>query len=81
MILVINAVIPVEETKMKRYTPDPREIEYDEILPCYIATKNNFTRRKYLSCIESHPTVNTKFKKSIYIKCKQMYVFSGKNVE
>lgn len=35
-----------------------REISYNVSLPCYIATKNNYTRRSYISCYNRNKKVN-----------------------
>ncbi|XP_031340092.1 voltage-dependent calcium channel subunit alpha-2/delta-3-like isoform X2 [Photinus pyralis] len=53
ILLVVNRPCEVDIQDYP-YTPDPVELKYNLSMPCYIATKNNYTRRQYITCINNH---------------------------
>lgn len=41
------------------FVSEPVELLYNNLsMPCYIATKNNYTRRRYITCINKHENVS-----------------------
>ncbi|KAK4887644.1 hypothetical protein RN001_003915 [Aquatica leii] len=59
VLLVVNKPCAMDVHVDYPYTPDPVELKYNLSMPCYIATKNNYTRRPYIKCINSHKRENS----------------------
>ncbi|KAF5300024.1 hypothetical protein FQR65_LT09281 [Abscondita terminalis] len=57
VLLVINKPCAMDVHVDYAYPPDPVVLTYNLSMPCYIATKNNYTRRQYIKCINSHKRV------------------------
>lgn len=51
LLAIINQNNKVHDTVFYDGRPNPTRItSYDMSLPCYIATKNNYTRKSYMKC-------------------------------
>ncbi|KAF5289107.1 hypothetical protein FQA39_LY15209 [Lamprigera yunnana] len=59
VLLVVNKPCAMDVHVDFPYTPDPVELKYNLSMPCYIATKNNYTRRQYIKCINNHKRENS----------------------
>lgn len=57
LLLAINANLPENTEYQYNNGPNPKEIPYNVSLPCYIAIKNTYTRKSYMSCFKKDEKV------------------------
>lgn len=57
LFLAINGLCAINTQSTYTESPTPREIRYNDTLPCYIDTVNKFKRRNYMNCYKIDPMV------------------------